>query len=82
MDRRTRERSGIPMERQNNAKWLRGRVGPFRFVSGGGSRDDLSEYCGGDHHGQIDRVHDVIFMMMMMMTMMMMMMVMMMICVG
>ena len=27
MDRRTRERAGIPMERQNNANWLRGRVG-------------------------------------------------------
>ena len=83
------------MERQNNAKWLRGKVGPLGFESWGvpvcqyqysnndygqedvgfdaigvnssGGRDDLSEYCGGDHHGQIDRVHDVIFMMMMMM---------------
>ena len=27
MDRRTRERAGIPMERQNNTTWLRGRVG-------------------------------------------------------
>ena len=27
MDGRTRERSGIPMERQNTAKWFRGRVG-------------------------------------------------------
>ena len=27
MDGRTKERSGIPMERQNNATWLRGRVG-------------------------------------------------------
>ena len=35
-------------------------------VNSSGGRDDLSEYCGGDHHGQIDRVHDVIFMVMMM----------------
>ena len=27
MDRRTRERAGIPMERQNDGTWLRGRVG-------------------------------------------------------
>ena len=27
MDGRTRERSGIPMERQNNATWLRKGVG-------------------------------------------------------
>ena len=27
MDGRTRERAGIPMERQNDAKWLRVRVG-------------------------------------------------------
>ena len=48
-------------------------------VNGGGGIDDLSEYCGGDYHGQIGyNFHDVIFMMMMM-TMMMMTMVMMMI---
>ena len=27
MDGRTRERAGIPMERQNDGTWLRGRVG-------------------------------------------------------